>query len=796
MAVPEQTPYIEYIANGNTNNFALEFDCENQDHLIVLVDEVEPVVGTWSLSNGTVVFNTPPSDGKKITIQRNTPASRSTNFQSSNNSFRPDTLNRDLDRIWLKLQELGVADMLLRIYVDRLQAGQKSYIDDQDQIIKNIISDLRNYVDQQNGSLSSGIDNLRVYVNQEDNNQKLYLENLIDRQGVSLQQLNDYYSYLMQRIAAIAVENGWEASFVVDASGLNQQFLNDLQQVVDTRRYGVVPNTNADMTAAIHAAFAANSNCNKFYIPKGTIKANVIYDREGLVLLGDSLETTIIEPFNLTQPVIHYNRKHYSGIHNLRVSATQQFVGVQLIDARDCRYTDELNVDIRTRLGALETHQYAVIGFDQRLITETWTGYNKLKNVRFNYLSYGYLNTIGQLNSALLMDGIIASNCGYFGLKVGRVENSTLVNIDCAHNGKLYAGGNLDETVYGGIYIHGNNTAIIGVWYEYNARDTAEHFCTNNIYITPDSKNISHNFTRDTRATNSVRMLKEYFASNQHINLADRVADDGLGRSRSTQIASNGNFEWWNAAGDRATRWSGYYTGATVTKETVDLPKGYTQGLKFISGATGVTGIFQTVFDASNPSASFIKDISKYIGREITCSFLIKKLGMSLNSVRAGICTDPTTVYFSNGNYISDFYPGEWVKVICSRTINGTETKISLGARVEGINEGFIVTGFSLNDDIRVIDATAKPITENGGEVLGDLSVAGNITIAGGLVRTRPQNYSEDNIKLASHIINTTDKYLGKLVYNSTNNKMYFAIGTIQTSPWRCTDGSGDLIPA
>lgn len=121
MAVSEQTPYIEHVANGITTSFALEFDCDNRDHLIVLVDDVESVVGAWSLSNGAVVFNTAPANGKKITIQRNTPASRSTNFQSSNNSFRPETINKDFDRVWLKIQELGVGDWLLDLKLQKFR---------------------------------------------------------------------------------------------------------------------------------------------------------------------------------------------------------------------------------------------------------------------------------------------------------------------------------------------------------------------------------------------------------------------------------------------------------------------------------------------------------------------------------------------------------------------------------------------------------------------------------------------------------------------------------------------------
>lgn len=49
MAVAEQTPYKEFTANGMTKVFPLEFDVLEQDHLIVLVNDLEPTVGSWSL---------------------------------------------------------------------------------------------------------------------------------------------------------------------------------------------------------------------------------------------------------------------------------------------------------------------------------------------------------------------------------------------------------------------------------------------------------------------------------------------------------------------------------------------------------------------------------------------------------------------------------------------------------------------------------------------------------------------------------------------------------------------------
>ncbi|QKU21843.1 hypothetical protein [Acinetobacter lwoffii] len=180
MAVPEQTPYIEHTGNGITTSFALKFQCESKDHLIVLIDDIEPPIETWSLSGGNVVFTTAPAAGKKITLQRNTPFSRTTDYQSYNNSFRPPAVNKDFDWIWLKLQELGVANWLMKQYVDKKD------------------------------------DELRAYLMEE-----------IRKQGVALDQLDEYYNYLMQRLAEIAVSGGWDASFVVDASGATQQVVND-----------------------------------------------------------------------------------------------------------------------------------------------------------------------------------------------------------------------------------------------------------------------------------------------------------------------------------------------------------------------------------------------------------------------------------------------------------------------------------------------------------------------------------------------------------------------------------------
>lgn len=130
MAVSEQTPYIEHTGNGVATSFSLGFQCESKDHLIVLVDEIEPPIATWSLNGGNVVFTTAPAAGKKITLQRNTPFSRNVDYQAYNNSFKPQPVNNDFDKIWLKLQELGVTNWLTDTDIKNLSAYVNSLNDE------------------------------------------------------------------------------------------------------------------------------------------------------------------------------------------------------------------------------------------------------------------------------------------------------------------------------------------------------------------------------------------------------------------------------------------------------------------------------------------------------------------------------------------------------------------------------------------------------------------------------------------------------------------------------------------
>lgn len=194
MAVQEQTPLQEYTANGIAKQFDLEFDCESADHLIVSIDDLEVLHTDWYLSGNSIVFHVAPASGKQVKIQRNTPFNRLADYQSYNNSFRPPAINKDFDRIWWKLQELGVADWILSNRINAL----KAYVDDRD-------------------------DELRAYLMEE-----------IRKQGVALDQLDEYYNYLMERLAQIAVDKGWSADFVVDGNETQHQINNQTVRHVES----------------------------------------------------------------------------------------------------------------------------------------------------------------------------------------------------------------------------------------------------------------------------------------------------------------------------------------------------------------------------------------------------------------------------------------------------------------------------------------------------------------------------------------------------------------------------------
>ncbi|WP_206687189.1 tail fiber domain-containing protein [Acinetobacter lwoffii] len=320
MTVENQVPYQSFTANGSQTNFALGFYVDDKNHFEVKKNDKAVTKNDYSYdkSSNSIVFNTSPNQGDVIEVQRSTTTDRATNYATYNNSFRPEVLNKDIDRIWLKIQELGVADILLKLYVEKLHAEQKNYINDQDQIVKNIINDLNRYVDSQDSSITSQLLSLRSYVDQKDNEINNYFNGLIQNQGISLGQLKYYYEHLLQGIANIAAEKGWVASLITDASGKNQQNINDkifreLPSIVD---FGAKEGKDFDSGTFIQNAinYAIANSIYFVKVPAGEWMTTKTLElagtdrnsREGVILVGENSKSTklLLKTSSDTQPLL------------------------------------------------------------------------------------------------------------------------------------------------------------------------------------------------------------------------------------------------------------------------------------------------------------------------------------------------------------------------------------------------------------------------------------------------------------------------------------------------------------
>ena len=117
MSVTEQTPLQSYNANGVTTVFPFAFLVLQAVDLIVQVVDALGFTTTkvlnvdYTLSGvgvpagGTVTFSAAPASGTQVVIFRDTELSRSSDYQD-NGDLLADTLNRDLDRPIMIMQEI------------------------------------------------------------------------------------------------------------------------------------------------------------------------------------------------------------------------------------------------------------------------------------------------------------------------------------------------------------------------------------------------------------------------------------------------------------------------------------------------------------------------------------------------------------------------------------------------------------------------------------------------------------------------------------------------------------------
>lgn len=111
MSVADQTPVAGYTGNGVATAFSFPFAVLAEGDVSVMVAgllltlNVHYTVSGVGGASGTVTFTSAPASLASIVIYRDSDLTRDTDYQD-NGDLLAATLNRDLDRLWLALQEV------------------------------------------------------------------------------------------------------------------------------------------------------------------------------------------------------------------------------------------------------------------------------------------------------------------------------------------------------------------------------------------------------------------------------------------------------------------------------------------------------------------------------------------------------------------------------------------------------------------------------------------------------------------------------------------------------------------
>ena len=110
MTLPVQVPLNTYVGNGVATSFAYTFLLLQAAELMVRINGALQVLGTHysvaglgNVSGGTVTFLVAPANGAQVLIRRDTTLSRTTHYTGGD--LPADTLNADMNRVWMRLQD-------------------------------------------------------------------------------------------------------------------------------------------------------------------------------------------------------------------------------------------------------------------------------------------------------------------------------------------------------------------------------------------------------------------------------------------------------------------------------------------------------------------------------------------------------------------------------------------------------------------------------------------------------------------------------------------------------------------
>lgn len=111
ITVGDVRPFVQYEADGSQSEFIYPFFIMSAEDLAVSVEPAETpgghsITGVKNPEGGSVVFDTPPPEGARITLYRDMALARAASF-GEGGPFRASALNAELDRLTLMIQQVA-----------------------------------------------------------------------------------------------------------------------------------------------------------------------------------------------------------------------------------------------------------------------------------------------------------------------------------------------------------------------------------------------------------------------------------------------------------------------------------------------------------------------------------------------------------------------------------------------------------------------------------------------------------------------------------------------------------------
>ena len=107
MTVNSQQNKISYMGNGAAKDFTVPFPYLDKSHLTVrqMLNGVQSDRTDWTVSGGTLTFETAPASNAQIVIMRQVPLTQETDYRE-NEILSAETLERCFDKLTMQVQQL------------------------------------------------------------------------------------------------------------------------------------------------------------------------------------------------------------------------------------------------------------------------------------------------------------------------------------------------------------------------------------------------------------------------------------------------------------------------------------------------------------------------------------------------------------------------------------------------------------------------------------------------------------------------------------------------------------------